>query len=114
MLEESRTALGQAVLICGLGRLGQHCAFLLKELGVPVFGLTDVELVPEVEGMPALLDRLTVADSRRQARAARAALTFTRSSLVVSSTALHALMPASSSAECIEEADFRIMHPIEN
>lgn len=25
----------KAVLICGLGQLGQHCAIQLKELGIP-------------------------------------------------------------------------------
>jgi hypothetical protein len=54
----------QPVLICGLGRLGQHCAVLLKELGIPVFGLTDIPLIPEVEAMPNLFGRLTVGDCR--------------------------------------------------
>ncbi len=85
MLDESRTALGRAVLICGLGRLGQHCAFLLKELGVPVFGLTDVELVPEVEGMPALLDRLTVGDSRRHSALEEAGINSCRAVLLTTS-----------------------------
>ncbi len=65
-MNEPQTSSGEAVLICGLGRLGQNCAILLKELGIKVFGLTDVEqkdLHPE--GMRHLLDRFTVGDCRR-------------------------------------------------
>src|SRR5262249_19024201 len=54
------------ILICGLGRLGQHCALVLKELGIPVFALHDEE--PKwwaSEHLPQLLDRFTVGDCRR-------------------------------------------------
>jgi Trk K+ transport system NAD-binding subunit len=85
MLNESQTASGQTVLICGLGRLGQHCAVLLKELGVPVFGLTDIALVPEVEGMPGLLDRLTVGDCRRHSALEEAGINSCRAVLLTTS-----------------------------
>jgi len=46
-----------------LGRLGQHCAVLLKELGIPVFGLNDVEIGSwDLAGMSQALDRLTIGD----------------------------------------------------
>jgi Trk K+ transport system NAD-binding subunit len=56
----------KAVLICGLGRLGQHCAALLKELGVPVFGLDHTEPRSwDIEHVPQMLDRFVVGDCRR-------------------------------------------------
>lgn len=53
------------VLICGLGRLGQHAAVLLKELGVPVFGLDrDDRDVWDIEGISLSLDRFLKGDCR--------------------------------------------------
>ena len=70
------------MLVCGLGRLGQHCAILLKELGIPVFGLQDVEPDSwEIEGMPDLLDRYTVGDCQRKSTLARAGLMECRAAL---------------------------------
>lgn len=86
MPDESPTYAGRPVLICGLGRLGQHCAVLLKELGIPVFGLTDVQpTVYEVEAMPALLDRFTVGDCRRHATLEEAGIKSCRAVLVTTS-----------------------------
>ena len=60
-MHEHPEASANAVLICGLGRLGEHCAALLKELQVPVYGLHDREQTYwEIEGMPQMLDRLSV------------------------------------------------------
>ena len=65
-VDESRTSAPEAVLICGMGRLGQHCAVLLKELGIPVFGLNQAELKSlDTEDVPKLLDRFTIGDCRR-------------------------------------------------
>jgi len=65
-MNESLTSSGDPVLICGMGRLGQHCAVLLKELGIPVFGLSKVDPKDsDIEGMPRLLDRFTIGDCRR-------------------------------------------------
>ena len=53
------------VLICGLGRLGQHCARILKEFGVTLHGIEAQArhhwAVPE---LPSLLDRIVVGDCR--------------------------------------------------
>jgi Trk K+ transport system NAD-binding subunit len=84
-LDEPRTSPAQPILICGLGRLGQHCAVLLKELGIPVFGLTDVELVPEVEAMANLFDRLTVGDCRRHSALEAAGIDACRAVLLTTS-----------------------------
>jgi len=65
-MNDSPTPSVEAVLICGMGRLGRHCAVLLKELRIPVFGLNEAELTTvDAEGMPELLDRFTVGDCRR-------------------------------------------------
>jgi Trk K+ transport system NAD-binding subunit len=55
-----------AVLICGLGRLGQRCAVILKELGLTVHGIEDTRTAHwETSGFPDLLDSFTVGDCRR-------------------------------------------------
>lgn len=76
----------KAILICGLGRLGQHCAVLLKELGIPVFGLHDRETETwETEGMPELLGRFTVGDCRRHSALERAGIGSCRAVLFATS-----------------------------
>src|SRR5262249_46832655 len=65
-LSEFQDASPRAVLICGLGMLGQHCAVLLKELGIPVYGLHDVERTSwEAADIPHVVDRFTIGDCRR-------------------------------------------------
>src|SRR5271165_2581730 len=55
-----------AVLICGLGRLGQRCAVILKELGLTVHGIEDTRRVHwETAGFPDILDSFTFGDCRR-------------------------------------------------
>src|SRR6516162_9112379 len=77
---------GSAVLICGLGRLGEHCAVLLKELGIPVYGLHDREQTYwEADTMPQILDRLTVGDCRRQAALREAGIASCRAVLLTTS-----------------------------
>lgn len=74
----------QPVLICGLGRLGQHCAVLLKELGIPVFGMDAVERNTwELEGLPQLFGRYTVGDGRRHSALERAGLFSCRAILLI-------------------------------
>src|SRR6266545_1117168 len=85
-LNEFQDPSPKAVLICGLGRLGQHCAVLLRELGIPVFGLHDVERNSwEVEDMPHLLDRFTVGDCRRHSALERAGVASCRAVLFTTS-----------------------------
>lgn len=67
-MTETQDASPKAVLICGLGLLGQHCALVLKELGIPVYGLDDAQPTSwEVKTVPQSLDRFTVGDCRRHA-----------------------------------------------
>jgi Trk K+ transport system NAD-binding subunit len=85
-LNEFQDPSPKAVLICGLGRLGQHCAVLLKDLGIPAFGLHNVEQKSwEIEGMPGLLDRFTVGDFRRHSALERAGIESCRAALFTAS-----------------------------
>jgi voltage-gated potassium channel Kch len=53
------------ILVCGLGRLGQHCVATLKSFGVPLYAIDarprDHWLLPD---LPRLLDALVVGDFR--------------------------------------------------
>jgi Trk K+ transport system NAD-binding subunit len=69
-----------------MGRLGQHCAVLLKELGIPVFGLHDIEPKSwETEGLAHVLDRFTLGDCRRHAVLERAGIASCRAALFTTS-----------------------------
>jgi Trk K+ transport system NAD-binding subunit len=82
LLNQPQDSSPDAVLVCGLGRLGQHCALLLKELKVPVFGLQDVERKSwQIEGMPRLLDRFTIGDFRLHESLERAGIASCRAAL---------------------------------
>jgi len=81
-LNESQDASPKAVLICGLGLLGQHCAVVLKELGIPVYGLHDVEPASwETEGVSQALDRFTIGDCRRHSALEQAGIASCRAVL---------------------------------
>lgn len=52
-------------LVCGLGRLGQHCVVALKEFGVTVRGITLTDqLYWNVAELPNLLEQLVIGDCR--------------------------------------------------
>jgi len=69
-----------------MGRLGQHCAVLLKEMGIPVFALSDADLQnPDTEGMPQLLDRFTIGDCRRHSVLEKAGVRSCRAILLTTS-----------------------------
>jgi Trk K+ transport system NAD-binding subunit len=73
----------KAVLICGLGRLGQNCAVLLKELGIPVFALHDVEPTTwDTEDLLQKLDRFTIGDCRRPSALEKAGVASCRAVLL--------------------------------
>jgi Trk K+ transport system NAD-binding subunit len=85
-LDEFQDPSRKAILICGLGRLGQHCALLLKELGIPVFGVHDVEPKScETDGLAHLLDRFTMGDCRRHSVLERAGIASCRAALFTTS-----------------------------
>jgi Trk K+ transport system NAD-binding subunit len=58
-------AVRAGILVCGLGRLGQHCVATLKTFGVPLYAIDararDHWLIPD---LPRLLDGLVVGDFR--------------------------------------------------
>lgn len=81
-LKESQDASPKAVLICGLGLLGQHCALVLRELGIPVYGLDDAEPTCwEVKTVPQALERLTIGDCRRHSALEQAGIASCRAVL---------------------------------
>jgi Trk K+ transport system NAD-binding subunit len=85
-LSEFQDSSPKAVLICGLGRLGQHCAVLLKELGIPVYGLHDGEQkFWETEPISQVLDRYTVGDLRRHSALEQAGIGACRAVLFTTS-----------------------------
>ena len=76
----------KAILVCGLGRLGQNCAVQLKELGIPVFGLHDEEpRIWETGNVLENLDRFTVGDCRRTSALERAGIASCRAVLLTTS-----------------------------
>jgi Trk K+ transport system NAD-binding subunit len=85
-VNDSSTVVGDAILICGLGRLGQHCASLLKDLGIPVFGLNDAQVKEwEVEGGRGIFDSVTIGDCRRHAALEEAGVRSCRAVLLTTS-----------------------------
>src|SRR5262245_19760633 len=69
-----------------MGQLGQHCAVLLKELGIPVFAINDIELSPfDTDAMSLLPDRITIGDCRRHSVLEEAGIHSCRAVLVTSS-----------------------------
>jgi Trk K+ transport system NAD-binding subunit len=87
-----------AVLVCGLGSLGQYCVSVLKEFGVTVHGIEVLEKRHwEMPELPELLDSLTVGDCRQssileqaQIRHCRAILSVTHDERVNIATAFAA------------------------
>jgi Trk K+ transport system NAD-binding subunit len=85
-MEKPRESTPNAVLICGLGRLGEHCALVLKELGVSVYGLNERGHPSwENERSPSLFDRLTVGDCRRHSALREAGIASCRAVLLTTS-----------------------------
>lgn len=75
-----------AVLVCGLGRLGQRCAVLLRELGIPVLGLHDNEPRDwETPRFAGVLDSLTIGDCRHHSTLQRAGVETCRAILLTTS-----------------------------
>jgi len=64
-MARNETAAASAFLVCGLGRLGQYCAALLKEFGVKVSGIDQVEVQHwELPKLRERLDAVVVGDCR--------------------------------------------------
>jgi Trk K+ transport system NAD-binding subunit len=74
------------VLVCGLGRLGQHCVAALKLFGVPVHGV-DIRGRDqwEVAALPSLLASFSVGDCRTAGVLERASIRHCRAVLLVTS-----------------------------
>jgi Trk K+ transport system NAD-binding subunit len=76
----------KAVLVCGLGRLGQHCVATLAEFGVPLHGIDAGE--PEqlvVTDLASKLQSFTAGDFRRPGVLSRAHVEECRAVLLVAS-----------------------------
>ena len=55
----------RGVVVCGLGRLGQHCVAALKQVGVPLHGVDLRRRDPwEIAELPSLLTSLSIGDCR--------------------------------------------------
>jgi Trk K+ transport system NAD-binding subunit len=86
MAAEDLVADGGAVLVCGLGRLGQHCVATLRGFGVALHGIdARPRDVWEVAELPSLLDSLTVGDCRLPETLQRAGIARCRAVLLVTS-----------------------------
>jgi voltage-gated potassium channel Kch len=85
-VNDSHDSAAQPVLICRLGWLGQYCAVVLKELGIPVFEVHDVERQSwDIQGVEGLLNRFTVGDCRRPSVLERAGIESCRAALFTTS-----------------------------
>src|SRR5271165_2169679 len=74
-----------SIVVCGLGALGQSCAFKLKEFGAVVVG---VEMISEnslweLPGAAKSLDRLVRGDCREPSVLEEAGITSARTILIV-------------------------------
>jgi Trk K+ transport system NAD-binding subunit len=72
------------VLVCGLGRLGQHCVATLALFGVPVHGVDANPLDDgQVAGLPALLASFSIGDCRAARVLEQASIATCRAVLLV-------------------------------
>jgi K+ transport systems, NAD-binding component len=73
-------------LVCGLGNLGQHCVFALKEFGVRVNGINLVAPTHwDIPGIPEQLGQLVIGDARQESVLKQANLDQCRAVLIVTS-----------------------------
>lgn len=71
-------------LVCGLGSLGQHCVLSLKEFGVKVTAIEQIEPKTwEIPNIPELLDDLIIADCRQNQILQQAKIERCRAALLV-------------------------------
>ncbi len=85
-MEGNETTEANAFLVCGLGSLGQYCAALLKEFGVKVSGIEQVEIQHwEIPNLPNLLDQVLIGDCRQIEILERAQIRQCRAILLVTS-----------------------------
>lgn len=74
-------------LVCGLGSLGQHCVAALKEFGVKVVAVEQVEPKSwDIPNLPLLLDGLLVGDCRQDSILEQAQVAQCRAALLVTSS----------------------------
>lgn len=73
-------------LVCGLGSLGQHCVLALKEFGVSVIAIEQVQPKNwEIPNLPELLDDLILGDCRQNRVLEQAKIGQCRAALLVTS-----------------------------
>ncbi|MBU7586013.1 MAG: potassium transporter TrkA, partial [Nostoc sp. TH1S01] len=65
-MEHNTTADPNFFLVCGLGNLGQYCVSVLKEFGVKVNAIEQVNTHTwEITELPELIDKLVIGDCRQ-------------------------------------------------
>ena len=76
----------EAILVCGLGSLGQQCVRYLKEFGVRVIAINEIAGTTwEMSELPTLLDELVIGDCRQLEVLERASIAHCRAILLVTS-----------------------------
>src|SRR5919199_2880866 len=74
-------------LVCGLGSLGQQCVVALKEFGVSVVAIEEVQPRSwEISDLPNLLDELIIGDCRQESVLEQAQIQQCRAVLLVTSS----------------------------
>ena len=74
-------------LVCGLGSLGQQCVVALKEFGVSVVAIEEVQPRSwEISDLPNLLDELIIGDCRQESVLEQAQIRQCRAVLLVTSS----------------------------
>lgn len=85
-IDNSSQARLDRFLVCGLGSLGQHCVAVLKEYGVAVSAIDEVQPQDwELPDLPNLLEELLIADCRQPSVLEQAKIRQCRSVLLVTS-----------------------------
>src|SRR4028118_152642 len=74
-------------LVCGLGSLGQQCVVALKEFGVSIIAIEEVQpRTWEIPDTPNLLEELTIGDCRQESILEQAKIRQCRAVLLVTSS----------------------------
>ncbi|MBD2457803.1 NAD-binding protein [Nostoc sp. FACHB-87] len=85
-MEHNTTTDPNFFLVCGLGNLGQYCVSVLKEFGVKVNAIEQVNTHTwEIAELPELIDKLVIGDCRQPKILEQAGIKHCRAILIVTS-----------------------------
>ncbi|MCC5639172.1 NAD-binding protein [Nostoc sp. CHAB 5844] len=85
-MEQNATIDPNFFLVCGLGSLGQYCVSVLKEFGVKVNAIEEVNTQTwEIPELPDLIDKLVIGDCRQPKILEQAGIKQCRAILIVTS-----------------------------